>query len=124
MHGDGSTLEKVEMVDDMAGIASYIEITHIRKSYCDYVRFSKALECDNEVDAKTLEVTWGQLEKYRLGYYAACLQWYMCMCVLAWLSKHSLSNMSLKNIGLSKFIFTLKMPWPYKCIGLSKFIST
>jgi hypothetical protein len=72
-HGDGSTMEKVELVDGLADIASYIEITHVRKAYCDYLHLLTAMECDDKVDDKTLQASFEQFEKHELGYYAAWL---------------------------------------------------
>jgi hypothetical protein len=74
-HGDGSTMEKVEKVNSLADIASYIEVTHVRKAYCDYLHLLTAMEIDDEMDDKTHQVSSAQLEEYRLGYYAAWLQW-------------------------------------------------
>ena len=107
-HGDGSTIENVEMVDGLADIASYIEITHVRKAYCDYLHFVTAMECDDGVDDKTRQVSFEQLEKYRLGYYAACLQWYMYMCVGWALNTLSLKYVSEKHRSLKVYLHTLK----------------
>jgi hypothetical protein len=59
-HGDGSTMEKVELVNGLADIASYIEVTHVRKAYCDYLHLLTAMEIDDEVDDKTLQVSSAQ----------------------------------------------------------------
>ncbi len=37
-------MEKVEKVYSLADIANYIEVTHVRKAYCDYLHFLTTME--------------------------------------------------------------------------------